>query len=187
MGSVHQTTKPVAHRSGIAILVVVLTSVLSVACSADEDRAAALGATRGGTDYCTAMCSWYRACGQDVADSCVMACRFDSQIPNYARREFLEIVADCLAGDRQCSGGSEASWRTCYEEAAWTIAPNQAAFDACSTLGTSFFECGYTNTPGGCAGDVMYYDDSALKRISACDEASCGELWTCVDQIVRGT
>lgn len=165
----------------------VLASALSLACSADEERAAALGASRGGVDYCTAMCSWYRACGQDVSASCVTACRFDSQIPSYARREFLEIAANCLAGDRQCSGGSEASWQTCYEEAAWTITPNQAAFDACSTLGTYFFECGYTNTPGSCAGDVMYYNDSALERIPACDEASCGELWTCVDQTVRGT
>lgn len=164
----------------------VLASFTSLACSGDDDRADALGANKGGTDYCTAMCSWYRACGEAVSDSCVMSCRFDSQIPGYARREFLEIVADCLAADRQCSGGSEVSWRTCYEEAAWTLSPNQAAFDACGTLGTYFFECGYGNTPGGCAGDLMYYEDSALKRISTCDDAACGELWTCVNRIFGG-
>jgi hypothetical protein len=186
MGSVRQTTEPDAYRWGIGSFAVILASALSVGCSADEDRAAALGATKGGADYCSALCSWYRACGNDVSQSCVTSCRVDGRTPSYARLEFLELLGNCLAADRTCSGGSEASWRTCYQEAAWTIAPTQPAFDACSTLGTYFFECGYTNTPSGCAGDLMYYDDRVLDRISICDEANCGELWTCVEHIFGG-
>lgn len=180
-GYVRQTTKFAACRFGAASLVVVLASAVLAGCSADDESAVNSDTATGGPDYCTAMCSWYRACGQDVPESCVAACRFDNEIPSYARTEFLELVAKCLAADLNCSGGSEASWQTCYREAAVTIEPNQTAFDTCGALGRYFFECGYTEAPDGCAGSLMYYGDSTLPRLSKCDTASCGELSSCID------
>lgn len=180
-GYVRQTTKFAACRFAAASLVVVLASALSAGCGADDDSAVTSGAETGGADYCTAMCSWYRACGEQVSESCVAACRFNNGVPSYARAEFVELVAECLAADLNCSGGSEASWQTCYQEAALTIAPNQAAFDSCGALGRYFFECGYTEAPGDCAGSLMYYRDSALPRLSNCSTANCGELATCIE------
>ncbi|MGE5788632.1 MAG: hypothetical protein ACM3ZE_28840 [Myxococcales bacterium] len=179
-GPVRQSTKLAACLLGSVSLVVVLTSGLLSACSTDDDSANAKGAA----DFCSAMCSWYKACGQEVSQSCVMACQSGNNIPSYARSAFLDIIGDCLAADLQCSGGSEASWQTCFQEAALTIAPNQAAFDACGALGTYFFECGYAESPEGCAGGLMYYGDSALARLSNCNTATCGELTTCITNAV---
>lgn len=185
MGYLRNSTQPIDRWSGGGAALCALVSLLFVACSGDDDRPRAIGSGNN-TDYCSAMCSWYRACGHEVSPSCVSACRFNGGgLPSYARQEFFQAASGCLADDTQCAGGEETSWQVCMAEAAWTVQPTQAAYDLCEVFAPYFFECGYTDAPAACAGEFMYYSDHTLPRLSTCADSLCGEMPSCIDDVIR--
>lgn len=185
MGYRRNAIRSKCHSRAAYATVLALASCRLIACSGGNDHPRALGSGPRSVDYCSAMCSWYRACGQAVSSTCATACWYNGGgMPNYARPEFLTIVADCLQGDIACAGGSDASWQTCVAEAATTITPNQAAFGLCEAFASYFFECGYTETPASCASQFMYYADHTLSQLSSCADSACGDMTSCIEDLI---
>lgn len=160
-----------------------LFGLLCAGCSSD-DHPPTLDTDQVIGDWCLALCSWRHGCGRDEPlASCSLSCRSGRAFESYGRPEFYREMATCLQSSADCSGGEDASWQTCYEEAALRVPLSQAAFDFCEQMGQLFFECGYGMSPTTCARNYIIFNDHMLDELQVCRRASCDTYTTCVDQI----
>ncbi len=178
-------------RSGIPLrplrkTVTLLASLclLASGCSSDDESSVNLG--QAVSNWCSARCSWQQACGTGSASICLPGCRSDGGFAAYGRLEFYVAMTHCLQKDSACTGGADASWLACAEEASLQTPLSQTAFDFCERMGKLFFECGYGGSPTTCARNYISFTDDVLADIAACGSETCDTYMACIQGIAYG-